>query len=43
LFSDINISQSSVTTRLRCGGTFTFHFTAKFIAESNNERILKIG
>jgi len=28
LFSDINISQSSVATRLRCGGICTFHFIA---------------
>jgi len=27
-FSDINISQGSVATRLRCGGLFsTYHFT----------------
>jgi len=28
LFSDINSSQSSVATRLRCGGIFSYHFTA---------------
>jgi len=28
LFSDINISQGSVATRLRCGGIFRYHFTA---------------
>jgi len=28
LFSDINISQSSVATRLRCGGLFSYNFTA---------------
>ena len=28
LFSDINISQGSVATRLRCGGIFNYHFTA---------------
>jgi len=28
LFSDINISQGSVATRLRCGGIFSYHFTA---------------
>jgi len=28
LFSDINISQDSVTTRLRCGGIFSYYFTA---------------
>ena len=28
LFSDINISQGSVATHLRCGGTFSYHFTA---------------
>ena len=28
LFSDINISQGSVAMRLRCGGIFSYHFTA---------------
>jgi len=28
LFSDINISQGSVATHLRCGGIFSYHFTA---------------
>jgi len=28
LFSDINISQGSVATRLRCGGILSYHFTA---------------
>jgi len=28
LFSDINISQGSVATRLRCGGIFSYHFSA---------------
>jgi len=28
LFSGINISQSSVATRLRCGGIFSCHFAA---------------
>jgi len=28
LFSDINISQGSVMTRLRCVGIFSYHFTA---------------
>ena len=28
LFSDINISQRSVATRLSCGGIFSYHFTA---------------
>ena len=28
LFSDITISQGSVATRLRCGGIFSYHFTA---------------
>jgi len=28
LFSDINISQGNVATRLRCGGIFSYHFTA---------------
>ena len=44
LFSDINISQGSVATCLRCGGIFSYHYR-KFIAESkpHSERILKIG
>jgi len=28
LFSDVNISQGSVATRLRCGGIFSYYFTA---------------
>jgi len=28
LFSDITISQGTVATRLRCGGIFSYHFTA---------------
>jgi len=45
LFSNVNISQGSVATRIRCGGIFSYHFAAvcKFIAQSNSERILKIG
>jgi len=35
LFSDVNISQGSVTTSLRCGGIIS--------SECNNERILEIG
>jgi len=27
LFSDINISQGSVATRLRYGGVYSYHFT----------------
>jgi len=36
-FLNIDISQGSVATRLRCGGIF------KFTSESTSERILKIG
>jgi len=28
LFSDFSVSQGSVATRLRCGGIFSYHFTA---------------
>ena len=31
LFSDITISQGSVATRLRCGGIFSYHFTANLL------------
>jgi len=31
LFSDITISQGSVATNLRCGGTFSYHFTANLL------------
>jgi len=31
LFSDINISQGSVATRLRCGGISGYHFTANLL------------
>ena len=30
-FSDINISQGSVKTRLRCGGIFSYHLTANLL------------
>ena len=43
LFPDINISQDSVATRLRCGGIFNYYFYCKFITKSNSETILKIG
>ena len=31
MFSDINISQGSVATHLRCGGIFSYHFTANLL------------
>jgi len=31
LFSDINISQGSVTTHLRCGGIYSYQFTANLL------------
>jgi len=31
LFSDINISQGSVATSFRCGGIFSYHFTARLV------------
>jgi len=34
LFSDINISQGSVATRLRCGGTFGYHFTVTNLSQN---------
>jgi len=30
-FSDINMSQGSVVTHLRCGGIFCYHFTANLL------------
>jgi len=42
-FSEIYISQGSVATRLRCGGIFNVFFHYAFTAESDSERILKIG
>jgi len=38
LFFDINISQGSVATRLRCGGIFN-----ECSGDYNSERIFKIG
>jgi len=29
MFSDINISQGGVATRLKCGGIFSYHFTVR--------------
>ena len=37
------MSQGSVATRFGCGGIFVYVFVKKFPAESNSERILKIG
>jgi len=31
LFSDITVSQGSVATLVRCGGTFTVNFIANFL------------
>jgi len=31
LFADINISQGSVATSLRCGGTYSHHFAADLL------------
>ena len=39
----IDISQSTVATRLVCGGVFKYDLVTKFPDESNGERILKIG
>ena len=39
VFSDTNISQGSVATRLRCGGTFYYRFSRKTV----DEKILKIA
>jgi len=41
-FSDINISQGSVATHLRCGGIFKYEFVAN-LPESLIEKILKIS
>jgi len=41
-FLNIDISQGSVATRLRCGGIFKY-FSCKLTRESTSERILKIG
>jgi len=30
LFPEINISQGNAVMRLRCGGIFSYHFTANF-------------
>jgi len=43
IFSDLNISQGSVATRLRCCGILNIDFFCKFISESNSARIWKIG
>ena len=40
LFSDINVSQGSVATLVRCGGIFNANFIANFLT---SERIMKIG
>jgi len=42
IFLKKDISQGSVATQLRCGVIFKYDYF-KFIAESDSERILKIG
>ena len=37
-FADINVSQGSVATQARCGGTFNIHLTAKFTKEPCSEK-----
>jgi len=39
-FADINVSQGSVATYARCGGTFNIHLTAKFTKEPCSEKIV---
>ena len=41
MFSDINISQGSVATPLRCGGICNDLFIANFLLSVKSERILK--
>ena len=41
LFSDINISQGSVATRLRCGGIFNEYFIANFLQIITVKEFLK--
>ena len=41
LFSDINISQSSVATRLRCGGIFNERCIAHFLEIITVKEFLK--
>jgi len=41
--SDINISQGSVTTRLRCGGIFYYEFARNLLLSLLVKEILKIG
>jgi len=43
LFSDINILQGSVATCLRCGGIFSYHFTADLSQNLTMKEFLKIG
>ena len=42
-FYDINISQGSEATRLRCCGITTNRFTVKFTTKCASKRTLKIG
>jgi len=39
----IYISQGSVATKLRCGGTFSNHFFYKYPTECAGENIMQIG
>ena len=40
-FLNIDISQGSVATRLRCGGIFKYELVAKFTSESTGEKIFE--
>ena len=42
-FLNIDISQSSVATRLKCGGIFKYVLVANFPASLLVKKILKIG
>jgi len=41
LFPDINISQSSVATHLRCGGIFSYHFIANLLQSLTMKELWK--
>jgi len=42
-FCDINVSQGSVATRMRCGGIFNKHFAANLLENVTMKIFLKIG
>jgi len=42
-FADINVSQGSVATYAKCGGSFDNHFTANYFIKESSSDFFYIG